>query len=392
MKTILSQRTECFPTPEQKQYIEQCFGLRRFFFNKALMTLKHKYGDLREHRKEIKKSEVMNLKRDLFRAEYYSWVRSVSFHVMDSAMADLCQALDHLWKKGKDIKLRKKKSNNTFRIFASGIKEDGTNTTFSYEPGLKYVRIAKMGWLKMAETLRWENGAIKTITIKKEAERYFISLSVELPDADVPRRGNKTNKHLGIDWGLKTYIVAFDGEDVLTADFDEGKMKRLDRKIAKHQKSLARKKMNSNNWLKAKTKLQQSYLDFNNYRHNCVKQLAHEIDQAYDSVTLEDLGMTFVTRNRRLAHRTKQKPFYLLKEILVNKFALTGKPVYQTPKAYPSTQLCSACGNRKEGKDKLKLSDRKYTCQCRGLAIDRDENAARNIWECRGLELVTLED
>ena len=107
-----------------------------------------------------------------------------------------------------------------------------------------------MGWLKMAETLRWESGTIKTVTIKKEAERYFISLSIEIQDADVPQRRAKTNKHLGVDWGLKTYIVAFDGEEVLNADFDEKKLKKLDKNIAKHQKSLARKQMNSSNWKK----------------------------------------------------------------------------------------------------------------------------------------------
>ena len=392
MGMILSQKTECFPSPEQKHYIEKCFGLRRFFFNKALMTLKKKYGNLKESRSKIKKKEVDDFRKNLFRAEYYPWVRSVSFHVMDSALLDLNQALGHLWEKGKEIKLRSKKSSNTFRIFASGVKEDGTNASFKYEPDLKYVKLPKMGWLKIAETLRWERAIIKTATIKKEAGRYFISLSVDIPDADAPKRRKKTNKHLGIDWGLKTYITAFDGEDVLTADFDEKKLKKLDKKIAKNQKSLVRKKVNSNNWVKAKTKLQQSYLDFDNYRHSYVKQLVYDIDQAYDSVTLEALGMSFVTRNRKLAHRAKQKPFYLLKETLVKKFSITSKAVYQTPKGYPSTQLCSACGRRKEGKDKLKLKDKKYTCSACGLVIDRDENAARNIWECRGLELATLED
>ena len=388
---MLTHKTEIFPNDEQVKQIEINFGLRRFFFNKCIMTLKHKYGDLKENKKLIKKKELMEYRKTIFRTKYQWLAEKTTSHVLNTAIEDVQFALDSLWRKGRDIALRKKKYTNTFRIGRAGVYPDGSTSSFNLHPEDKsLIRLPKMGYIKMAEELRWENKpeTIRTVTVKKEANRYFIAITCEIPN---PKPLKKTNKSLGIDWGLKTYITGFDGDDVFTADFDKGKLDKLDKRIAQLNKRLGRCVQYSKNWHKVKTKLQQAHLNFVNYRHNFINELVYEINQAYDSVTLENLNMAFVNQNKHLANSARRKPYYLLKEALINKFNQYGKKVYLVGTTYPSTQTCYQCGYVKRGDEKIDTSVRTYHCSHCGHTDDRDANAAKNLWACRDVVEATIE-
>ena len=317
-------------------------------------------------------------------------------HILNSAIEDVQVALDCFWRKGrrkaKDIKLRKKKESNTFRIHRSAVKPDGSCASIVLHPDNKaLIRLPKLGFIKMAEELRWENHpeTIRTVTVKKEAGRYFIAITCEIPN---PPPLPKTNKSLGIDWGLKTYITGYDGDDIVTADFDNGKLIKLDKRVARFNKRLARCEYYSKNFAKVKTKLRQAHLNFVNYRHDFIKKLVNEINLSYDSVTLEDLNMNFPKQNRRLSNAVRRKPYYLLKEALINKLKQYGKHVYLVDESYPSTQTCYKCGHVKKGKEKINLRVRTYHCKNCGHTDDRDENAAKNLWACKDVKIATLED
>ena len=388
---MITHKTEIFPNQEQVKQIEINFGLRRFFFNKSIMTLKHKYGDLKANKRLIKKKELMEYRKTIFRNKYKELVEKTTAHVLNTSIEDVQFALDSLWRKGKDISLCKKKESNTFRICRSGARPDGGCTSFALHPDNKaLIRLPKMGYIEMAEELRWEEKpeTIRTVTVKKTANRYFIAITCEIPN---PPPLKKTNKSLGIDWGVKTYITAFDGDDVFTADFDNRKLKRLDRRVVRLNKRLARGKRFSKNWLKVKTKLQQAYLDFVNYRYDFIRNIAHEINVAYDSVTLENLKMGFVKQSRKLSAAVRRKPYYLLKVALINKFKQYGKKIYLVGKTYPSTQTCYECGHVKKGDEKMKLGEHTYHCKNCGHTDDRDANAAKNLWACKEVTLATLE-
>ena len=388
---IITHKTEIFPNQEQIKQIEINFGLRRFFFNKTIMTLKHKYGDLKENKKLIKKKELMEYRKTIFRSKYKWLTEKTSAQVLDTSIEDAQFALDSLWRKGRDILLRKKKESNTFRIGRSGTRPDGGCTSFNLHPENKaLIRLPKMGYVEMAEELRWEEKpvTIRTVTIKKEANRYFIAIACEIPN---PKPLEKTNKSLGIDWGLKTYITGYDGDDIVTADFDNGKLIKLDKKVARFNKRLARCKQFSNNWLKVKTKLQQAHLNFVNYRYDIIKKLVNEINLSYDSVTLENLRMGFAKQNRHLSAAVRCKPYYLLKEALINKFKQYGKHIYLVGASYPSTQTCYQCGHVKKGEEKIDTSVRTYHCKNCGHIDDRDANAAKNLWACKDVAIATIE-
>lgn len=386
---ILSFKTECYPTEKQKELIELFFRIRSFFFNKAVMTLKHRHGfDLKSNASNITKKEIMELRKDVFRTKYSSITKMAPSHILDTTMEDVLRAVTDLKKKPrcKDIKLRKKNGNSCRWVTSS------PTGSFRYTNLSKLIQIPKLKKLKMAEALRWEleeDKDIRTVTIKKAAKRFFIIVTVRLPDnpPDISQ-----HRHLGIDWGIKTYVTGYDGENIIEADFEKDKLDKLDKRIAKCQRSLSRKERFSNNWYKALYKLQDSYLRFNNYRYDFISKLGCELNQEYDSVTLENLKMRFVTSNKRLAKKAAQKPYYLLKVGLINKFSQFNKPVYLVPSNFPSTQKCCGCGTVKTGDEKMKLGQSIYVCNSCNLEIDRDHNAAINLYAYKNLELAKLDD
>ena len=169
---FITHKTEIFPNQEQIKQIEINFGLRRFFFNKTIMSLKHKYGDLKANKRLIKKKELMEWRKTLFRTKYKWLVSKGTSHVLDTSIEDVQFAIDSLWRKGKDIKLRKKKESNTFRIHRCGVRPDGGSYSFRLHPDNKaLIRLPKLGYVEMAEELRWEEKpeTIRTVTIKKTA-------------------------------------------------------------------------------------------------------------------------------------------------------------------------------------------------------------------------------
>lgn len=139
----------------------------------------------------------MSLRKDLILAKYREWKLTVPDPILYTTMEDLCKAIDSLKTKGKDIKLRKKKESNTFRICQSGTQcfwYDNRTQLIGLPQFTKY----KLPKLKLAEPIRWNNPNIRTVTIKKMANRYWISITCEVPDR--PKSLN-LNRHLGIDWG-----------------------------------------------------------------------------------------------------------------------------------------------------------------------------------------------
>ena len=377
-------KTECFPTEDQKKIIEINFGLRRFYFNTSIVYFRKKYGkDLKEHANEITKKEIMSLRKELFRSKYKEKVKLGPSVILDTTMEDVQFAINSLKKKGKTIELRKKAYSNTCRYFRK------THTSFRYENNSKYIDTIRLTRLKIAEPIRWNDPDIRTLTIKKQANRYFINITCEIPNK--PKSINH-NRHAGLDWGLKTYSTGYDGENILEVNFDEKILKKLDKKLSRCNKSLFKKVEGSKNYAKAIIKRQQAYLDFVNYRHDFIYKTVKELDEMYDSITLEGLGMRFVTSNKRLAKRGHQKPYYLFKITLINKFMETGKEVYLVPRNYPSTQTCNACGYIKKGNEKMKLGQHTYKCPSCGNIADRDENAAMNLYSYRNLEIATVDD
>jgi len=367
---ILTHKTECFPNKEQIEFIEKMFGVRRFIFNKFTIISKNTFGDLKKNKKNITKKFISDLRKNVFRKEYKNILSTAPSQILETTMEDFNFALSSLWKNGKEIKLKRKKDSNTCRISRKN------EFNFKYDNGSKYLKIVRLGNLKLAEKLRYTfNDNIKTVTIKKQANRYFISITMEVQNK--PINNNITGKQIALDWGIRTYFTGWDGENVIEFDLDDRILDKLNINIARKNKAFSKKKVNSKNFHKAKTKLEQAYLNKQNYIEDELKKMSKILSDDYDLVILENLKLGFVNRgaNRTIRRTSKDKPFYKAKLILYNKFKQLGKNVYEVDKTNTSKK-CYKCGHI----HKELGSSKEFICPECGYKIDRDLNAAMNIF------------
>ena len=201
--------------------------------------------------------------------------------------------------------------------------------------------------------------------------KYYFSILIDKPHETKFR---DTNNIVGIDLGIKDLIITSDGEKFENKQFyrkQENKLKKLNRKFAKTQTS-------SNNHQKIRVKIAKLNEKIKNQRlwyiHHIVNQLLNE----NQVVVMEDLNVSGMMQNHKLAKSIQDVSFCELKRILQYKASWEGKQVIFIDRFYPSSKLCSDCGYKN---DLLQLSDREWVCPDCGVVHDRDINAAKNILE-----------
>ena len=218
--------------------------------------------------------------------------------------------------------------------------------------------------------VRWSrslDGTPKTVTISREADGWYAILSC----ADVPAQPlPSTGKETGIDVGLKVFLITADGEVVENPRLH----RRGEKKIAKAQRRVSKRKKGSKRRGKAKTLLGKAHQHVQRQRLDFHHKTALKLLRQYDTIYLEDLRVANMVRNRHLAKSISDAAWAQFRSILTYKAACADKRVVAVPPAYTS-QDCSGCGTRVP----KSLSVRTHVCTSCGLVLDRDANAARNI-------------
>jgi putative transposase len=305
-------------------------------------------------------------------------MKLVPSQILETTMEDFQQSLDSLWRKGKKLSLRRKKESNTCRISRKN------EFNFKYNSP-KYLTIVRLGNIKMAEPLRYEfNDNIKVVTIKKMSNRYFISISMEVPNEEPIR---KTGKTIAFDWGNRVFLTGFDGSKFHEYNFDPYKQGLLNKNIKRKQKALSSKKLNSKNFFKAKAKHEKVQFDRTNFQEDYIKKLVLKLVNEYDDVILENLNLGFIYKgfNKTNKKSSNDKPFYKFKVYLYNKFKQNDRLIYEVDKTNTSKK-CYHCGyiHTKLG------SSKEFNCPNCDIIIDRDKNAALNIFHQPNREIINL--
>lgn len=202
-------------------------------------------------------------------------------------------------------------------------------------------------------------------------------LFIEVPDNYAP---SKSKKHVGIDLGVKN-LATFSDDTVVHG---LKPYKNALRKLAQAQRSLSRKTRGSNRYERQKKRVNRIYARVRGLRKNQLDQLTAGIAKRYSLVTLEDLGVSGMVRNRKLSRSIVDQGFGMFRHMLEYKCCAKGDTLVIADRWFPSSKTCSACGHVK---DDLTLADRTYVCPECGLRIDRDLNAVVNL-DCYGLSIV----
>ena len=364
-------KVRLYPNKEQEQKINKTFGCYRFVYNHMLALKQEAYNKDKTNLGlcELSKYLLGTLRKD----EQYAWLKEENSQVLQQAIRQMLSAYNNFFKQHKGFpKFKSKKDRQSALFPINAISKCNTFETrhISLTKQLKKIKFrCSDSYLRM---LQKYNKNIKSATLSKsKSGKYFLSILVEMEDTEL-KKFEHTNKQVGIDLGVKDFVITSDGKVFENKHFlkkEEKKMKRL-------QRQLSRKVKGSNNREKQRVKIAKLYERMTNKKEAYIHFVVNELLSHYDSIFMEDLNVQGMLRNHNLAKAIQEVGFYKFNEILTNKALVNNKQVVSVDRFYPSSKTCSVCGYKKED---LKLSDRSWVCPQCGTKHDRDINAAVNI-------------
>ena len=365
-------------TVAQKIQVCQTIGTERFIYNEYIKynqeqyELGNKFVSANDFSKYINNVYLPNNPDK-------KWIKDVSSKSVKQAMIYGEKAFKNFFKGLSAFPVFKKKAKN--ELGAYFVKNNKTDFEFYRHkikiPTLKFVRVKEYGYIP-------KNAIIKSGTITKIADRYFLSLVMEVDD--IVKTENKNIKGLGVDLGIKDTAICSNGKVFKNINKTK-KVKKLKKKLKREQRKMSRsveyskskkiKLKECKNFNKKKLKVQKLF-----YRLNCIRddynnKIVDEITRAkLKYITIEDLKVSNMMKNKHLSKAIQEQNFYAIRTKLINKCKERNIELRLVDTFYPSSKTCSCCG---EIKKDLKLNDRIYKCCNCGIEIDRDYNASINL-------------
>jgi putative transposase len=374
------------PNQEQETYFRKAAGCARFAYNWAL-------AEWREQYEAGGKPNECSLRRLLnaIKAEKFPWLLEVSKNVIQQAIKNLGAAFSHFFRRLEEYRhepdpRRKKRLGR--KLGSPKFKKKGRcrdafrtdNGTSKEQPDAVRVDgicvvLPKIGRIRMRERLRFA-GRVKSAVVSRTADRWFVSLSVEVPDEVLPRKNHAV---VSVDLGIATLATVSDGRDPYEAPRP---LRELAKKRRRLGQALARKrgpgpgKTPSKNFLKAKRRLARLEARIANIRIDATHGATTDLCRTCAHIVLEDLSVQGLLANHKLANSLADVGFSEFRRQVEYKAKWYACTVQFAPRFFPSSKMCSQCG---QINDNLKLSDRIWTCPACGTTHDRDLNAARNL-------------
>jgi putative transposase len=361
-------RFELDPNQAQRVLLAKSVGASRFVYNWGLEESQQEYaltgkrpqlGELKTRLVALKKAEC-------------PWLYEVSAHIGQQALVDLERAFDRFFRGLKGVgpksgfpRFKKRGERDSARLYEVELLE-------------RHIRLPKVGRvrLKEARSKRAFQGRILSATVRRRADRWFVSLCVERQrEAVAPRPVRCGTDVVGVDLGLTRAAVVHDGSEALVLEPQQALRRHL-KKLRRLNRQVARRQMASRNRKKAKLKLARLH-----YRISCLRQdqlhhLTSSLARTKSVIVLEDLCVKGMQRNRHLALSIGDAAMGELRRQLTYKSEWYGARLIIADRFHPSSKTCSGCGVIKST---LHLSDRVFECDACALSLDRDENAAINL-------------
>ena len=356
-------RYRCYPTPAQQQALARSFGCARVVWNDALALSNKLYGEGQKYPgyTALAGACITEAKRSAERA----WLADASHSMLQQSVRDLDRAFRNWWgslkgkHKGKVRAPRFKKRSNAQSIRICGKEFRVTD---------RGIRFPKVGDLQLVWSRDLPSAPSSCTVIKDAAGRYFASFVVEIDRPQLEPNGST----VGIDLGLTTFATLSTGEKIDAPKPLRAALKRL-RKL---QRNLSRKVKGSNRRNQARVKVARLHARIADTRKDFLDKLSTQLIRENQTVVLEDLRVSGMIRNRKLARSIADAGWRQFRTLLEAKALMYGRTVNVISTWEPTSQRCSACGQL-GGKKPLNI--RAWTCLHCGAEHDRDINAANNI-------------
>ena len=374
---LKSFKTEINPTEEQKTKIRKTIGTCRFIYNFYLAHNKKLHED-------GKKFMSSNKFRIWLNNEYlpqhpeYSWIKEAYSKAVTQSVNNGQTAFTRFFNHESAFPNFKKKGKSDVKMYfvKNNPKDCHCERHRIKIPSLGWVRIKEKGYIPTTK----DGYVIKSGSVSIKADRYYVSVLVEVSD-------NKTINHfdegIGIDLGLKDFTIVSNGRTYQNIN-KSAKLKKLERQLIREQRCLSRKYENLKkgdatqraNIQKQKLKVQKLHHRIDNIRTDYINKTIAEMVKIKPSyITIEDLNVKGMMKNRHLSKAVASQKFYEFRAKLLTKCNKSGIELRVVDRWYPSSKTCHCCGSIKKD---LKLSDRIFKCRC-GYIEDRDFNAALNL-------------
>jgi putative transposase len=351
---ILSHRIQLDPTEAQKEYFARACGTARMVWNWALAEWGEQY-------KIGGQPSANELSRyfNSFKYEKFPWLRDIHKNAHAEPFRNLRRAFSKFFKgEAKYPKFKKKgKCRDSFYI---------QNDAISVR--CKNIRIPLLGWIRTTEELRFDGKIMRGVVIR-EADKWFISITVEMPD---PSPTAPKGDPVGIDLGLTHFATMSTGEKIEAPK----PLARHLSKLRKLSRKVSRKKLGSKNRTKAVTKVARLHRRIKNVRKDFLHKLSTKLTKNHSEICVEDLSVANMVQNGHLARAISDANWSEFKTQLEYKTRLYGSTLTVRDRFFASSKLCSDCGHKVEA---LPLSVREWTCPSCGSIHDRDINAAKNL-------------
>lgn len=369
--TFIGSKIRLLPTKEQEELLWKSAGCSRFMYNWALAKQIENY---KNGNKFIKDTELRKEMTLLKKEKEFEFLNEIGSNVLKQSVKDLCLAYKKFFdKKARFPKYKSRKSNISFYVNYETMKKTQNG-----------VRCEKLGNIKTSEPLPKllkEEKCYLNPHISYDGKYWYIGFSRKIKTY----KTNLNNNILGIDLGIKNLATCSDKKVYKNINKTK-KVKKLKKKLKRLQRKVSKKYLinkdgekfiKTKNIIKLERKIKLINRTLTNIRVNHTHQVTTEIVKTKPSkIVMETLKVTNMLKNKYLSKAILEQGFYRFTYFMEYKCKLYGIEFAKVPTFYPSSKLCSKCGNIKKD---LKLSNRTYHCECCGLEIDRDLNAAINL-------------
>ncbi len=253
---------------------------------------------------------------------------------------------------------------------APQFKKKGRRDSFTLEGTVKIlgsnkIQVPVIGVLRTYERL--PQVLTKSVTVSRQADKWFISFRF-----DIEQQQSKHTDVVGVDLGVKSLCTLSTGEVILGAK----SYKRYEAKLSRIQWLNRHKVIGSNNWKKAQLQVARLHRKIANIRKDTLHKLTTLLAKNHGTVVIEDLNVSGLMANHKLAKAIADMGFYEFRRQLTYKCELYGSKLVVVDRWFPSSKTCSSCGTKKE---MLGLEQRVFKCDHCGFSLDRDLNAAINL-------------
>ena len=380
-------KTEIYPTKEQKIKINRTIGTCRWVYNFYIECNKKLYEEGGKFMNSTAFSKWLN-NEYLPNNPDKSWVKDVSTKSTRKAMDDANRAYKRFFDGISGFPKFKKKSGNDVKMYF--VKADAKNFIACERhrikvPTLGWVRIKEKGYLPVKSVIR-------SGTISKRAGRYYVSVLID--EAANLKETGCGSKGIGIDLGIKDFAIISDGNIIRNVN-RMSEIKKTEKKLRREQRSLSRKyealkhsnkksdeKLHPGSNIRRQIiRIQKLHQRIDNIRTDRLNKIIWNLVRTKpDFITIEDLNVSGMMKNRHLARSIAGQRFYEFKTKLEYKCELYNIELRHVDRFYPSSKLCNSCGFRKQD---LKLKDRVFICDLCWYEADRDYNAALNLRDAK---------